>query len=78
MGKTYSSKLKINDSFLENLIGIFYEKYHGRVIGDIEDMKQDILLILYDIFQDDTVIGSEKSLYEILQKRAAEFYEDRR
>lgn len=77
-GKNYSSGLKVNDPYLENLIGVFYEKYHGLVIGDMEDMKQDILLILYDIFRADTVIDSEKSLYDILTKRAAELYEDRR
>lgn len=77
-GKNYSSRLEVNDPYLENLIGVFYEKYHGLVIGDMEDMKQDILLILYDIFRADTVIDSEKSLYDILTKRAAELYEDRR
>lgn len=74
-GKNYSSELEINDPYLENLIGVFYEKYHDKVIGEYEDMKQDILLLLFDIFNADTVIESEKTFYEMLIKRAAEFYE---
>lgn len=72
--KDYYSSFEINVQELNQLVSELYQKCSKvSYAGNLEDMKKDVALIIFQLFSDDMFAAhSEKELYEKIRQEISQ------